>query len=66
MTLSSFPQSFASEKQARDEAVIWSGRFKEYLFFVIFNNTGKYIVDVVGNPYSDEQLLATYYNGELQ
>jgi len=66
MTLSTFPISFDKEDQAVAEAKQWSERDKDHLFFVIFKTNGKYIVDIIGNPYSDEKVLQVYFQGELQ
>ena len=60
------PIVFDSERKAMYQAWYRSVIYNKCFFYVLFNmSAGKYFVDTYMG-YSDEKLIATFYNGELQ
>lgn len=61
------PIVFDAEKKAMYHAWYQSVVHTNVFFYVLFSmSSGKYIVDTYGGGFSDEKLIATFYNGELQ
>lgn len=53
--------------QQEAESAAWAKScFDDLFHYVIRNNNGVYIDDVMGFVFSDEQLICTYYKGERQ
>jgi len=62
--MNELPTVFNSLDEAR--AYAWAKSiFSEFFYHVIHSNTGRYFVDTFGGVFSDEQVIETYYKGEI-
>jgi len=65
MQVTDYPKHFDTEVKAQGEAERLSAEY-DSLVYVIASTFGGYWVDVVYDIYSDETLISTWYNGQLQ
>ena len=59
------PTAFNTIDEARSFA--WAKSvFSDFFFYVIHSTSGRYIVDTLGQTYSDEKMIEVYYKGEIE
>ena len=64
--ITEYPKVYDNKAKAMLNAIDFSDKDRDHFYYVIFNNSGKYLVDLMGIVHSDEKLIVTAYQGSIQ
>ena len=64
--MNDFPKVYENEVKAILNAIDFSDKDRNHFYYVLFNNAGKYLIDMIGIVHSNEKLLLTIYKGSVQ
>ncbi len=64
LTPTDFPKKCRDKFAAQTTAFDLSNRDRNRYFYVGYNNSGQYFVDMIGIVHIDEHFIEVWYNGE--